>query len=129
MIVSGDITFTWFTSPIGTQYQGLRFVWEGQPYLIENLNRRFLAFQNHHSIFILPLTNDIVSPLKNHFTSCFVTYPWSSKYQDEGAAGGCNNHCVFGSETMSTKNNGDFQWGLAVTTQFTMVQCYNGFSW
>jgi hypothetical protein len=81
--------------------------------LVGNLNRRFLAFQNHHSIFILPLANDIVSPLKNRFTSRFVTYPWSSKYQDEGAAGGCNNHCVFGSETMSTKNNGDFQWGRA----------------
>jgi hypothetical protein len=41
-----------------------------------------------------------VSQLENHVRS--------SKYQDEGTAGGCLGQCVLGSETLSTKNNGEF---------------------
>jgi hypothetical protein len=65
--------------------------------LVGNLNRRFLVFHPpfHFSFFQWPMI-DNVSPLENHCTSCFVIYPWSSKYQDEGTAGGCYGHYVWG---------------------------------
>jgi hypothetical protein len=67
------------------------------------------TFCGRVQLFILPLAHDNVSPLENHLTCGFVIYPWSSKYQDEGSAGGCYGHCALGSETIITK-----QWNVSM---------------
>jgi hypothetical protein len=122
-IVTGDITFTWFILPIGIQYQGLHtFCGRGEMsetpkkcgcgrdsltlLLVGNLNRRLLAFQQPFNF----------SFFHWRMKCSFEIYPRSSKYQDEGTAGGCYGHCVLGSETITS----------AMESSNVAVHGYNG---
>jgi hypothetical protein len=103
IIGTGDITFTWFTLPIGIQYQGMRtfcgrgemsetpkqmWFWEGQPY-------RTFGRKSQSTISFVPTTIQ------------FFILPMASTKMKVPLVAAID-QCVLGSETVSTKNNGDF---------------------